>query len=347
MLKQQSLEDLIRGRITLGKQSPSGWYSCKCPVCNDYKERAAFLFEGGTVVWHDFNCGAAFKFTEGSTDISKNAKRVLNGYGISESELDGVVGSNFFNQQNAPQKEISLDALQKKVILATPSVELPPLCFPLGDERAKHIQQPLIDYLTSRCIDFKELKIMFSLNEKWLNRVIIPVYRNDKIIFWQARAIHKDTQPRYKSPGTTKDAVIWGYDNLDKHYQFPLFITEGIFDASSVNGVALLGSTLNDSKIEVLTRSRRQKVFVIDRNKNGHKLADSALQQGWKITFVDAKADDINDSIRKFGKLYTVWSLMKNMSVASKLTSSDNIPLSSKLALNMEMALAKMKDKRK
>lgn len=342
MQKIVSLRELIQNNIPLGRQLPSGWFISKCPICNDYKERAGFLFEGDNVVWHDFNCGAAFNYDHSTGHLSKSASRVLKAYGLNDDQLAQVTAHKFFVKPEE-SKDITLDTLKKKVNLSTPEIDFPPSTFFLGDDRAKTIQQPLIDYLNSRSIDYNRLKCGFSLNEKWLNRIIIPVYRNGKLIYWQARSILPNDKIRYKSPSTNKEAVIWGYDNLFKNFDYPLFITEGIFDAYEFDGVALLGSSLNEAKIEVLKKSTRKKVFVIDKNKNGARVANDALDLGWDITFVDDRATDVNDSVKKFGRSFTAWSLMKNMSKPDTITTSENKSLTTMLALNMAVALSKLK----
>jgi hypothetical protein len=170
--------------------------------------------------------------------------------------------------------------------------------------------------------------------------------REGRVIFWQARTILKDVKPRYASPSTSKEAVLWGYDNLWKNYDQPLFVTEGIFDAACINGAALLGSKLNASKLEVFRRCRRRKIVVVDRDANGGALAELALAEGWEITFVPQGVSDVNQSVQKYGRLLTIWALLKNATVPTGLKAADGIAVKSKLELGMQMALAKMSRKK-
>jgi DNA primase len=198
------------------------------------------------------------------------------------------------------------------------------------------LQAPLIEYLINRSLDPLVLNAHFSLDPKFLNRVILPCSRDDKIIFWQARTILADVKPRYLSPSVNKDAVLWGYDFLWGDQSKPLFITEGIFDAASINGVALLGSTLNESKLQILNRCRRRKIVVVDRDDRGSALAQLALENGWEITWPAPGAADVNTSVQKFGVLLTTWYLLKQATVPSSLVSADGISVQSKLSLAMQ-----------
>ena len=103
-----------------------------------------------------------------------------------------------------------------------------------------------------------------------------------------------------------------------------------------VDGACLAGSALNASKIEILKKSKRRLIFVIDRDQTGGDLGQSILANGWELTFVDVRADDINDSIQKFGRCYTIYSLIKNATAKAKKDQSQ-------LALSMGLLEAKLR----
>jgi len=146
--------------------------------------------------------------------------------------------------------------------------------------------------------------------------------REGKVIYWQARAIDNDTKPRYLNSPAGRDAVMYGYDRLFTFDPTPLFITEGVFDAISINGICILGSSLNAAKIEVLKRCRRRVIFVIDRDKTGGELGKAVLENGWELTFVDRRAADANESVRMFGLPFTIYSLLKNATDKTNATAS-------------------------
>lgn len=340
-MKQKLLRDLIEEHIHLGRESSKGFRAVRCQVCHDHSERGGWKFDGDTVGYNCFNCQARMVYEEGSGKLSRDARRVLEAFGFTREQLNEVTASAFFNKSNE-SKEITLEALKPAVKLFTPEVKLPPNSHPLGSPFSDELQAPLIEYLLGRCIDPLEVNAHFSTDPKFLNRVIIPCMREGKVIFWQARTILEGVKPRYMSPSIAKDAVLWGYDNIFKNYDLPLFITEGIFDAEPLDGVALLGSKLNEAKLEVLNRSRRRKIVVVDRDHNGGSLAEMALENGWEITFTDMGAGDVNRSVQVRGKLLTIWDLMKNATVPSKFKHTDGISVKSKLELGMQLALAKM-----
>lgn len=337
----KTLRELVEKKVALGAPNAKGWRPVRCQVCHDYQERAAFIFDDIYTGASCFNCGSKFRYKEGSGKLNGNARRILECYGITREELNEVTGSSFLLKK-AETKEITLESMKPQVSLYTPEVKLPPNSYPLGSDFCDELQTPIIEYLLSRHIDPLRLNAHFSTDPKFLNRVIVPCMREGKIIFWQARTILPGVKPRYMSPSVVKDAVLWGYDNIFKNYDQPLFITEGIFDAESLDGIALLGSKLNEAKLEILNRSKRRKIVVVDRDDNGSALAEMALEHGWEITFTALGVGDVNKSVQTRGRLLTIWDLLKNATVPSTLRTTKGVAVQSKLELGMQMALAKM-----
>jgi hypothetical protein len=106
--------------------------------------------------------------------------------------------------------------------------------------------------------------------------------------------------------------------------------------------VALLGSELTQAKLEIINKSRRRRVIVVDRNENGKKLAELALKHGWQITFPPEGCTDTNDSVCKRGLLFTLHHLVQHITSPQGVRAADGVTVQSKLALQMELALAKL-----
>lgn len=336
MIPQKTLAELIQEKLYLPPENERGWHVVKCSVCNDYQERGGFRFDGECSSYFCWNCQSRFKYEEGSGRFSKNCRDVLSDFGITREDLQSVAASTFFHKPEKQDTEISLKTLTK-VNLHTPEVPWPDKTLRLGSGDHRELQVPLIEYLKGRRIDYREVDLRFSLEPSFLRRIIIPFYRDGKLIYWQARAIDGDAKRRYLNCALSKEAVIYGYDQLSGYDETPLFITEGVFDAIPLNGVCLLGSKLNEAKLEILRRSRRRKIFVFDKDSNGGELGKVVIENGWELTHVDTRADDVNDSLVKYGLPYTVYSLLKN---ARTSTTQVEKKFST---LNMQLELMKTK----
>ena len=311
MINLQRLEDLILESIPLTPIS-TGWHTCRCQLCNDYKDRAGFKFDAGQVGYSCFNCGKTGTYEEFSGEMSRNMRRILTTYGIDDSAISAVVNSAFFNKKEETSK-ITLTSL-KKVNTTTPPVKFPNKTFHLGETTDQlDFQQRIVDYLVKRSIDLDAWSFYFSLDPRFKDRVIIPFYRNGSLIYWQARALDDKEKKRYDNPSVSRDAVMFNMDQLTKHAAAPLFVHEGAFDAMITNGLGTLGSKLSDAKLELLDKSSRRKIFVIDKDKNGASFAEAVLQAGWEITFAPDGASDVNHSAQRFGRSWTIRQLIKNI----------------------------------
>lgn len=322
MLKQISVYELIQQYISLGPESPGGWRPVRCLVCNDHSDRGGFKNEAGTTSYNCFNCGHTAKAIDGQP-LSKKFRDTLDAFHVPREAVRTIVSDMFFNKVEA--EDHTLESLTK-LKLTTPEVALPEGCIPLLSDSHYDLQDPILEYLIGRNIDPTRANFMVSTEKRYKDRVIIPYYRDKKVIYWQARHIDNTVKPRYLNCVATKDAVMYGYDRLNEYNTAPLFVTEGVFNAVLVNGLALTSSTLNAAKIEILKRTRRRLIFVRDRDAKGDMLSEQVLENGWEVTTVDPRVNDINDSVNKFGLSYTAYYLMKNAQTpTNKIASSINL----------------------
>lgn len=318
----ETLEQLIRRNVMLGKPTKQGFHNLRCPICHDYKERLGIKFEGGDVGANCFNCGFKARFENGDRFLSERMRQLLKALQIDDGDLDRFEGKNFFDLKNNPRppENISVESLSKKKF-GTPEQKLPE-----GSHRLLESPLPFAldaaEYLDKRKI--LETNYPFYVSEKLDRRIIIPFYRNNKIIFWQARAIDSNVNPRYKGCSALKDAVFFNYDALYRNYRMPLFVCEGLFDALCIDGLSTIGSTINETKIEILKGCRRRLIFVLDPDANGAKYGKVALDNGWQVTF--APKEDVNTSIQHYGRLYTIHQLMLNAQ-SDSLQTRTNIAL--------------------
>lgn len=309
------LQNLIHTHIPLhGKVSATGFQQVRCACCNDHSPRGGWRIEPTEIMYHCFNCGVVGSWKLGDEHLSKEFQRILKEFGVPELELNEAKSHLFFNKSKTSPEEkvITLETLTK-VDLFTPEVSLPANSVRL--EPTLHIQE--CEFLWNK-YRLSANDYPFFVSTTLPNRVIIPFYKQGKCIYWQARTILPHENPRYRNCEVKKDAVIFNHDEIFRYSDKPLFICEGVFDAIHINGISLLGSKLTNAKIELLQKSRRELIFVIDKDANGQSLARRVLKEGLGcITFVtDASTKkskaDISSRIVETGKIWTVYELLQN-----------------------------------
>jgi DNA primase len=93
-----------------------------------------------------------------------------------------------------------------------------------------------------------------------------------------------------------------------------VIVTEGVFDALSIGGVAVLHAEVNDAQVKMIRNLNRQVIVVPDQDTTGMKLVDRAIELGWSVSMPDWPEDikDVNDAVRTQGRLATLLQIMQN-----------------------------------
>ncbi len=87
-----------------------------------------------------------------------------------------------------------------------------------------------------------------------LDRVVLPVLRDGKVVYWQARGFDKD-RPKYLNPPVDKPIAIYGSRG-------PLIVTEDLLSAARIGAIArgasILGTSLDDRGAQELANRSQQ-----------------------------------------------------------------------------------------
>lgn len=315
-----SVEQLIRQHVALPpRPSAKGWYILKCKVCADHKKRGGFRFENGTIGYNCFNCKSNAFYDENTHALTDKMVTVLKAFNIPDVEI-----KRLFLESVKARKERDAGAtttIAKKHQIAYPErIVLPDHFYKLDKQSTETWQLIALDHLESRGIDPDSYPFYLSTGgskpetKDWKGRLIIPLYRNGQLIFYQGRDLTGKKTNKYKSSSVTSDAVMYGYDQIAKRNDEPLFVVEGFFDAFSLNGVAILGNKFTQTQMDILNTTPRPKIYIPDRAGDGAIAAEQAIDAGWSISFFDSKyCKDVDDAVKKYGTLFVTKSLMENI----------------------------------
>lgn len=245
--------------------------------------------------------------------LTKKMTEALNAFGIPIEDLR-TYNLQYFN--NAP----SIKA-KKEYIIDPEVIPLPDHFYKLDDVevRTNHLALIAADYLERRNIDYNSYPFYLSEDKLWKRRLIIPIYKDGKLIFYQGRALLDVIKRKYLSPNVSKTKILFGYEQIFAESDSPLFIAEGFFDAFHLDGIALLGKKLYKEQIDWISKTRRQKVLIPDRTGGVSLLVKKVIQLGWSISTPDiGGCKDISEAISKYGKVYVLSSVMSFISSGSE-----------------------------
>ena len=117
---------------------------------------------------------------------------------------------------------------------------------------------------------------------------------------------------------------IFGLDLQKSNWKY-VIVVEGVLDAISINGMAVLHNKISDKQAKQLMRLAQEKEVIVvpDHDKAGKKLVDDAVKYGFSVSTPlwgnDIK--DVNDAVLVNGKIATILDIIthRNNGVKSKL----------------------------
>ena len=295
------------------KQTSSGWMSFNAPCCvhkgesPDRRQRGGIKTTDQGWSYHCFNCGFTASFILGR-NLSFKARRLLEWLNVPAEEIERI------NLESLRHRNIQgiLDERQRTAN-AVQGIQFEdrdlPEEFALIDENMPVHWQ----YLRDRCVpeDYPIGMIHGDVDDKFSRRqgVIIPFTYDGRIV-GHTRRFFDDRNPRYihdMQPG-----FVFGTDLQRPDWQH-VIVVEGVFDALSIAGLAVLHAEINDAQVRLIRSLGREITVVPDQDEAGMKLVDRATELGWAVSMPDWPADikDVNDAVKRWGRLGTLITIMQ------------------------------------
>ena len=282
------------------KHTPSGWISFNAPCCQDKRQRGGFIVNGGDAVsYHCFNCGFKASWQPGRT-ISAKMRKLMRALNMSDDTIS----------------KLSLEALRlnensttdvHSIVPHFDHRELPPDSKPINDwlDDVPEKLVPVLEYIAQRKMYLDYYSFYWTPKVGFSNRLIIPFYKDGTCVGYTARAVN-DAKPKYISE--QQPGYVFNLDAQHNDRAF-VIVCEGPFDAISIDGCALLGAEIKDSQNWLLKQLGKEIVLVPDRDHEGPKTVEQAIEYGWSVSMPDwpEGVKDVNDAVVKLGRLATLY----------------------------------------
>lgn len=293
------------------KMTPTGWESFNAVCCHhrgegrDTKSRGGIIFKGDGFTYHCFNCNFKAGWTPGHS-LSANSRKFLEWLGVPSSEINKLV-------LEALKAKNDLKKDEKTFNMGLELKDLPYNCKSFNDWVQEGCEDEnfinVIDYVLKRKLNLDWYQWMWSPENGYQDRLIIPYFYEGKIVGWTARKITKGN-PKYLS--VSQPSYVFNLDNQPYDRKF-VIVVEGPIDAISIEGVGVLGNELNETQIARINALGKEVILVPDNDRSGAKLITTALDQGWFVSLPDWGADvkDVADAVSKYGRIYTLYTILK------------------------------------
>ena len=294
------------------KATVSGWTAFDAPCCVHNGETRDRRMRGGLLAteqgwsFHCFNCGFTASFILGQ-NLGFRARRFLTWMGVPAEEIERI------NLESLRHRSIQgiLDDRQRtaRVLqgIEFEDRELPEEFSLVSPNNPVHWQ-----YLRDRCVpeDFPCGMIHRLPDDKFVRRqgVIIPFTYEGRLVGHTQR-FFDDRNPRYVHD--IQPGYVFGQDLQRAAWQH-VIVVEGVFDALSISGMAVLHADISEAQARLIRNLGRDVTVVPDQDQAGMRLVDRALELGWAVSMPEwPDCKDVNDAVRKYGRLATLLTIMQ------------------------------------
>ena len=300
------------------KQTASGWISFNAPCCihrgdtQDKRRRGGIKpSPDGSFSFHCFNCGYTASFVLGR-NLTFKARRLLEWMNVPTEEIDRI------NLESLRHKSMEgLLGERQEVMQKLQSIEFEDRDLPAETQELNEFAK---EYLQKRCVP---LDYPFLYKTMPRRGVVIPFTHNNQVVGHTTRFLD-DRTPRYIQD--IQHGYVFGTDLQDETWRY-VIVTEGVFDALSIGGLAVLHAEINDAQVRLIRSLDREVVVVPDQDEAGMKLVDRAVELGWSVSMPEwpVGVKDVNDAVIQLGRLGALLTI-----VQTKETSKIKIELRKK-----------------
>jgi len=290
------------------RRSPSGWISFNAPCCQHRGESADTRSRGGiitapdgSVTYHCFNCQYKTGYRPGNY-LGYRFIRLLTWLGADENlirrlTIESVRVRDLVGAA-APEPEVVEVEFQSRAL--PPDIDL------------VQTDATALAYCQDRAIDLDRYPLLVSARtEHNLNRrVIIPFTWNNDVIGYTARTWEPTIKPKYYSQYSAN--YVYNLDQQAADSQF-VIVTEGPFDAMSIDGVAVLSNDCSSIQADLIESLNREIILVPDRDRAGAQLITRAQEYAWTVSFPvwHETCKDINEAVVRYGKLFVLKAVLE------------------------------------
>ena len=289
------------------KTSSSGWISFNAPCCvhngenQDKRSRGGMKLSNEGWSYHCFNCNFTTSFILGR-NLSFKARKFLSWLNVPSEEIERL------NLESLKHKSIA-GLLSERQQTAN---ELQGIRFEERDivfgELITEDREKELDYLRARSVpmDYPYMRPMLSTGR---DSIIIPFTYNHSIVGHCQRFLD-DRTPKYIND--IQPGYVFGTDLQNDAWNYVL-VMEGVFDALSISGLAVLHADVNDAQVRLIRSLGKEIIVVPDQDEAGMRLVDRAVELGWAVSMPEwPGCKDVNDAVIKYGKLATLITILEH-----------------------------------
>ena len=257
-IPQNIVVDFLFQNLQQTTKTGTNTFKARCPYCGDSaqsltKKRFNLIYKSPeTILWNCFNCNQSGNFLQLYAFIKNTTTK--------QAQKDLRINS---------LTNIQFNTIKKPEPKPIPTFEdfswILNDCITTPDGIIQtQLYNKFLEFKNTRKIDYP---MFVTYKGEFKNRVILPIYQNNQMIYFQARTLTNSSK-KYKNPISPKQHIIFNKNNWDTSK--PIIITEGMLDTLSIGNQATmcLGSSIST---EFLQNIPTIPIIALDNDPTGKK----------------------------------------------------------------------------
>jgi hypothetical protein len=296
------------------KQTSSGWVSFNAPCCvyngnsQDKRKRGGVKINDDGWSYHCFNCGYTASFILGR-NLSIKARNFLTWINVPQEEIDRI---NLESMRHRSMDGVLYDREKRQVADQLAGVRFKEFPLPKDSMLLDEEEHPMqFAYILHRNAPTNyPYMIRSSDGVHWTRPHVMIPFTYDNVIVGSTTRFIDGKQPVWIND--FQSGYVFGTD-LQKHSWRYVIVTEGIFDALSIDGLALMHNTVNEGQARLIRNIGKEIIVVPDQDKAGLELIDRAVELRWAVSIPiwPEGIKDVNDAVCKLGKVATLLTILQ------------------------------------
>ena len=329
LLEDDFIWNAITSHLSVrGSRSKTDYIKFNCPMCVTVGETADRTSRGGVrrssegIGVNCFNCGFKTRYKAGDK-LSRKMRAFLKELGHDELEINRLAHRAFMLSRVVSDSNTDVVHRDDRFTPQFKALTLPEGTLPITQWAEYGCDDPdflaVADYALSRGGGLAE-KVMWSINDDWRKRMILPFYFRGEVIGWTGRLVDQQSDdPKYMSEVPTD--YLYNCDVMQQRERKFILMPEGVLDAEAIDGISPLGAKLSPRQASWIRETGKTVIVIPDRDKSGQRLIDAALQYGWRVAFPrisragqnwwEADCKDCSEAVKRYGRLYTIRSIIE------------------------------------
>ena len=287
-------------------KTPSGWNTMDCPMCTDKRKRGGLITTGAKISYNCFNCGYTTGWEPNPT-LGKKYKQLATTLGATTEEIHKtqIEILKYAELLEGQQDSYYVYNLQK-----FETIKLPDSVVSLDSLDDSH---PVKKYAIDRDL-YGLFPLLYFDEPLYKQRLVVPFTFNNELVGWTGRHISPPGKQTPKYLHNMPSGYVFNIDRFADSKREIVIVTEGVFDAILIDGVAIQGNSVTPEQAHLIEKLGKRVILCPDRDTAGRELVMQAMELGWEVSFPSWASDikDAADAVKRYGRLATVDSIIRN-----------------------------------